>query len=312
MTLLTIVAGGPTAPSGVTTDEWSATVDSNTLRGIRCYPTTAGLHRYIFFVRGGGAGVASQLNDTEINSFLEKWPLLDDADQGEPTTGYYVFAPDIREGGGNWTGGEASTGDDEVGGADLEDIYQSFSLGQEFFNSGVPRCDSRKTTAVAFSTGALRLLMAMRNGGIRPECCVLRSPFCNIFDWDNIATASQDGLSAAMSPSISGGWTSVSETLKADLRRVERIALHDRSPVQWADELPDIPYCIIRAETDTTSIRAWTDALAGNLKDAGRHVEMHTVTGATHSFPESDSINMLNTIIRKFMAKHLAFSDGSA
>jgi len=303
MANLTITAGGPASPpTGVTNDQWSATVDGNTLKGVRSYPTTAGLHRYIFFLRGGFTGANTQLDDTMINNHLENWPLFATSLQGESTTGNYVFSPGIRGSDSPWTsGGAASGGTDEMGGADIEDVRQAWTLGMEFTGSGLPRVDPCSSALIGFSSGALRGLMAMRGGKLRPRCAIFRAPLVNIYDWDNVSDTNK-ALIEAMIP----GWSSTTLTKASGLTKADRRALYDRSPMQWADELPDIPYLIIQAETDTTAPRSWTEGFAEALTKAGRRVEVHTVTGAGHAFTGSEDINLSNLAIRRFLAVNQA------
>lgn len=303
MALMTAAAySGTTPPAGVTTERWVATIDGNAIAGIRSYPTAAQMNRYILFIRGGTTGADVQLTDTVIGN-LEQMPPWGSAAQEDPGLGYVVMAPCLRGAdAGIHTGGLASAGTDEFGGADLEDIAQTWTLGVELGMAGTPRTHLSRGAIIGYSAGGMRALMAIRAGLVKPQAVVLRAPFCNLYDWDNVATATQDDITA-MIP----GWTSASATAFSGLTGLEKKALLARSPAQWAHELPgDIAYQIQVAENDTKSLRAWTDALASQLRETGAHVEMVVVPSALHAFSSTESTGISLQCTRRFLSEHLS------
>ena len=300
MSLTALAAyGGGAPPAGVTTQEYTIALDGETSAGVVAYPTAlAAAGQGILHVRGGTTLGAVSLADTDVD-VLEDLVSYAATAFGDPTGGRTIFAPAIRGCSATvWPGGPASGGTDEFGGDDLNDLALSWGVMDEIgVAAGTPAIHSGKKGAMGFSSGAMRLLMALRANMFLPRAVCLRAPLTNISYAGHVVS---DEV-RAMIPD----WTSPSGTIHENLTEYERGEKLKRSPLHWCGDLPFIKYGVLDAELDSTIRKADTDAFIQNMVNAGHHIERMRVPTAGHSFGSSDLVKAANTQIRGFFNRHL-------
>lgn len=305
---------GTTAPSGVTMQEVSLELNtyplsgvSLTTYGLRAFPTTlSGNYPRIMFVRGGTTGDDNALSDT-LWDFMDDFAAFGDStlDAGD---GYFVYAPLLRGGNAQYTGGSDSDGTDEWCGADLWDLANWWSTAKE---TGVSDADTygagHSGGIVGMSAGAARVTCALAQNKIQADAVILRSPLIDIRKWDEFKAmpandaSTQDTLTA-MIPS----WTSESGTDWAGLTSYEQNQLQARSVVNFIDQLPkDTKYLIQVAEEDGTIPFDGVKACADKMVDKGLKVDLDIITEANHGFTTTDDKGASSASMRKFFGRHL-------
>jgi len=295
-TILALAAfGGNAPPTGVTTKEWTSTFDTNSTAGVVAYPTALSAAGHgILHVRGGTTGSEVSLGDSDIDA-LEDLVKYQSTAFGDPAGGRTVFAPAIRGcSSGVWPSGPASAGDDEFGGDDLHDLGLAWAAMDEIgLAAGTPAIHSGKKGAMAFSSGAMRLLKAIREGELLPKAVCLRAPLLNISYKGHVASDAVRGMIP--------GWTSPSGTKHEDLTSYERDQKFDRSPLRWLHRLPKgITWRVIEAENDTTIRHADTQAFVDGMIAEGHDIDLVTVPTAGHSFNTTELVFLANNHVRGF------------
>jgi len=311
MAIMTTGLSGVTPLASVNTADYSMTVGGETTRGILISKASGDLQRFALIVRGGGTAAAPAMTDAHIASW-QKWALwgrtlFGDDNLQEEGMGYTVVVPAIRGcSAGVWTGGGASGGTDEYGGADLYDIAAAVGAGSELNVAGAnPWTHSAKFAAVGGSGGAMRLLMAMAKGLVTPSVAVFAAPFIDheaVFR-DASLTSAQDAI-ASMIPK----WESASGTLYDVLKPHEQEAIRARTPKNWVHLIPDIPMLFITGELDTTAKMEWSQDLvrAINRDHTRTHkAKFEMIPTATHAFTETGVAEARDGKIRKFLAANI-------
>lgn len=304
-----------TPPTGTRIVQYTASISGATMSGV-LMDMTSGTRKGpgVVYFHGGYAPNPS-FSDAHILSLAEQC-AWDDYGAPEMGPGGYVMICPLVPGGaaGTWTGGAASAGVDQFGGAEVEVYVQSTPLVREgeatTAHPLTPKTTGGDLVYYGASAGCIRACVAIKDWGMKPDVLVMRSPYINIYDWDSIATATQDAISALMSPSVSGGWTSASETTFANLRDEEKVALWNRSPVQWPMEVwpDDMPIYIGWGENDTTVPEAWVKPWAAELKEAGKDVRLSVIPTGDHAWTQAGAQDMLNLDIRGYLTSKFRFS----
>lgn len=300
---------GAGTPAGVTAHTFIATLGGKdgtpgiVHQGVRTF-TPAVLNGYGMLFRGGLTGAQSSLTDSIINQMGE-WSDWNTASQNDPFGGNLVITLGGRgTDGSTFTDGVPILGVDGLGDldTDIEDYVQMWALGREVGLTGTPIA-GEKSFLAGFSTGALRACIAVRERRIKPDVLILRSPLCNIYDWDALPGTNKAAMAAMM------GFTTVAPETKTfkELTRDEQLALKERSPVQWAHKMPkDVPVVIIQAGMDNKVPTHHPKQLLKMLESAGVPCEYFNVPTAGHGFTTADEIDISNGIIRKTLTKYMS------
>jgi len=275
--------------------------------------TTADAGARIIHLVGGFADASNnpQLVDSAIAGVAALCNIDDEDNYRLSHKGATVTIP-LYPGGdaGVFTGGSASAGSDQFGGAELADIAKHWSISREAQATtaggvGTAKLIPGQSCVYGASAGVMRGMMLMRDYGWRPDVFLGRSPWVNMYDWDGIATATQDALSAVMSPSIDGGWTSPSTTTFANLTQAEKNALYTRSPAQWDWRIwrrwQDVKFCMVYGENDTVVPLAWVKQLVENMQMAGVHCELINVSKGDHAWTDADAQAVMQQEARDFI-----------
>jgi len=291
--------------AGSSSFEYTANIGGQSTTGVVLQPSGAGEVPFGIFCRGGTQGASSQLTDAKI--------LGDSNASGASTFGthiglsglgvdYCMIAPDFREGAGVRTGSPVADGTDNFGvkGEDIDDILGAWAARYE-----LAKADDTKTFAYGSSAGCMRLLMAMEEG-LRPDCCILRAPFINIYDWE----PNRNGHAAI--PDFEGD----GDTAWDDLELEDRRRLLTRSPLQRYKDLPVIPYLLIIGEDDATVPRSWVTDFRTKMESRDAEVQVVIVPGGTHAMAaqadgtstvaEKSRAVMAAKAVQDFLAEKLA------
>jgi len=272
---------------------WTATLDGTAQGGFAVIPAATGVFPGVEFFRGGLATSQSSLDDPLCQALEGISNAMVSRDTGN-TNRLFIMAPDYPEGDGGRTGGTAGAGTDEFGGVDLESCALCFGSMSEF-----GKADGDLRAVMGTSRGGMESLMYLRAYKRKPKCVVLWNPFINVVDWNNVAAATQDDI-AAMIP----GFTSPAPDTFAALSPSEKKSLFTRSPVQWANELPDVPYLVLHGDNDTTAKREWVNALVQNMSGAGLNVEYRLIANGGHVFA-NEALNAAVNRTVDFLSTHL-------
>jgi len=274
---------------------WTATLNGIAQAGFAVIPANAGVYPTLEFFRGGLATTDSALSD-ELAQALENLSNLMVTRGTKVDRRLFIMAPDYPQGNGSITGGTAGGGTDEFGGADLESCAVCFGTLSEF-----GKVNNRQRAVMGTSRGGMQALRYLKEYRNNPKCVVLWNPYINVKDWDNVAAQTQTDI-GAMIPDFRPAPV---PTSAKDLSRAEVDALVDRSPVEWVEDLPRVPYLILHGDNDTTSPRAWIDALVERMDDAGHDVELGIIADGGHVFANEALTAALNRTA-DFLGEHLA------
>ena len=311
MATFTLSAYSPaagTVATNVTGTQIAATIDGIAQQGLAFYPTAVPSTPYptIVYVGGGTPGnidltdahVKGNLVGTtgvppagDIATGLSGMALWDDSATGGPA-GYVVVCPALRESAaGIWTGKSVALGTDNFGGDDdLEDVAQMVNAQMD-----IARASSEKVALIGSSSGAMRVALTLAKKGKTPTCCILRAPLIEISDWKDV----QHGRLSIP------GFSNPNQDDPNKITHPDRILLRERSPNLMTDELPIIPYLLVRGDQDTTIPAIWVQRFADRMRARGASVEVVTVPGGGHALTGANDAQVAATAMRRFLAEHL-------
>jgi len=161
-------------------------------------------------------------------------------------SGFVVLAPMYR-------GSEGAAGQDEMGGADLQDLMRIAALARE-----LPSVDAESLYLLGESRGGMMVLQAIREGFPALAAAVYGSPtdFFRLFADD---PQQYEGIADQIWPD----WRTNTDEI---LRR--------RSAVRWAEEL-NVPLLIMHGGSDRSMPVTQSLALAERLQQFGQDYELH-------------------------------------
>lgn len=287
--------GSGSLHSGVTGREWSGDLDNITQYGLAFYRTTGGPSGpAIFYLRGGGA--ASSYTDAKITGNSAAVGVCEVGYSAPPVWDEYtVICPDMREGGGLWNGGTASSGTDEFGGADVEDVLQIYAAFGERYDTG----DSQRVLW-GDSRGGMMAGLAMARG-LAPDVCILRSPLLDVADWDSFSDATRSTILADI-PGFAGANTDTFAQLSTE----DQQKLIARSVNRKTSLLPTTTkYLVVWGEDDDTIPRSQCETFVRLMRARGATVEMQVVREFGHSIGATVGSEVAFLAIKNFLAKHL-------
>jgi len=166
---------------------------------------------------------------------------------------YVVLATQYR-------GGPGSTGQDEFGGGDVDDLLNLIPLLRARAD-----VDPRNIFAWGASRGGMMTMLALRQG-FRPRAVALRAPMLDL----NETARQRDDMRANF------------QELMPDYPPDPEAALRRRSALAWAQLLPPLPMLLLHGDSDhrvpvTQSVRLQTA-----LRELGRSVELHIYESEGH------------------------------
>jgi len=296
-------AGAVHGTTNTTAQEWTGDIDNITQYGLAFYTTSGGpAGPLIIMLRGGGAG--GSITDNKVignqgavgicETGYSAPVLWDDSSAGGPST-YTVVMPDYREGGGSWNGGTASSGTDEFGGADVEDVIQIYSAALELYDTG----DSQRVIW-GDSRGGMMAGLAMARG-LTPDVCILRSPLLDTADYDAFDDATRATIIADI-PGFAGANTDT----WSELSSRDQELLKARSVNSKLDQLPTTTkYLVVWGEDDTTIPRNQCETFVAGMRKRGAEVEFQVIREFAHAISPSTGTELAYLACRKFLAKHL-------
>ncbi len=298
MGILTDAAYTPASGSlhtGVTGRTWTGSIDNITQYGLAFYKTSGGPSGPIItYIRGGGAG--SSYTDAKITGNSAAVGICQVGYSAPPTWDEYtVVCPDLREGGGSWNGGTASSGTDEFGGADVEDVIQIYSAALELYDTG----DSQRVIW-GDSRGGMMAGLAMARG-LTPDVCILRSPLLDVADYDAFDDATRATIIADI-PGFAGANTDT----WSELSSRDQELLKARSVNSKLDQLPTTTkYLVVWGEDDTTIPRNQCETFVAGMRKRGAEVEFQVIREFAHAIGANTGTELAFLACKNFLAKHL-------
>jgi acetyl esterase/lipase len=281
--------------SGVTGREWSGDIDNITQYGLAFYRTTGGPSGpVIVYIRGGGA--ANSYTDAKVTGNSAAVGVCEVGYSAPPVWDEYtVICPDMREGGGLWNGGTASSGTDEFGGADVEDILQIYTAFAERYATG----DSQRVLW-GDSRGGMMAGLALARG-LTPDVCILRSPLLDVADYD----AFDDSTRATIIADIPG-FAGASTDKWSELNQSDQRLLKARSVNLKTDLLPTTTkYLVVWGEDDTTIPRSQCETFVARMRERGAVAEFQVIREFAHAIGANTGTELAFQGIKDFLAKHL-------
>ena len=184
----------------------------------------------------------------------------------------FALAPYARNGyvaiGSQYRGNGGSEGQEEFGGADINDVLNLVPILRS-----LPNVDDDRIGMVGYSRGGMMTYLALKEqslggaGDIKAACTVGA-----ITDLFMTARLSQDMLSGVLVPLIGGTPEEVPEKYEA------------RSAVCWADKI-DVPLLIMHGEADSRVSVEQAKELARQLEKLDKAYSLMTYPGEEHDLP---------------------------
>lgn len=297
------LTGSVHGAGATTAQEWTGAVDNLTQYGLAFYKTTGGpAGPIILYLRGGGAGssyidgriIGNQESVTICETGYSAPAVWDLSADGGPAA-FTTVCPDMREGGGLWNLGTASSGTDEFGGADVEDVLQVYTACEELYATGDPQ-----RVLWGDSRGGMMAGLALARG-LAPDVCILRSPLLDVADYD----AFDDATRAIIIADIPG-FAGANTDKWSELNQSDQRLLKARSVNLKTDLLPTTTkYLVVWGEDDTTIPRSQCETFVGRMRERGAEVEFRVIREFGHTIENTPGTELAFLAIRNFLTKHL-------
>ena len=229
--------------------------------GLLLKPTTippGGCPMVIF--NRGGRGRYGMLNVLTINNLL--YPLV--------AKGYLVLASQYR-------GVDGGTGQDEFGGAEVEDILALQRLGE-----GLPEWDGRNIFMFGWSRGGMMTLLALKHGA-KVNAIALGAPLVDLTLNTTRGKVADESWAARAMP---------------DYASQPQRALEERSAPYWMDKLTT-PTLLMHGTADSDVSIAHSRNLAKGLSGQGVEVELVEYEGGNH-YLNRERADVLDRVVTFF------------